>query len=286
MFLEKSLLVFLLITIGVIVGIFIYLLFYSRSKIRKLIGEIEEKNAIVSHYALKLESVEIDLKNNIAFRERAISIVVHDLRSPLSFLHKTLVHLNESSENVAPKMLKRLTTDMSFSSYQILGFVNDLLEWLKSNKKGFIESSNITQLNEFIRSKCAIYIDMAQKKGLDFKIDLKPDYYIKTDVNLLQIVLRNLLDNALKNTDAGAITITGFPKDGKNYIIISDTGYGMTKDKATELEFGVITKKTNESSQIGFRIVYDLVTLLKGKISIATETNKGTAISLELPNSR
>lgn len=256
---------------------------YFRAKIRQLSKEIEDKNAIVSHYALKLESVEIDLKNNIAFRERAISIVVHDLRSPLSFLHKTLVQLNESGDKVAPSMLKRLTSDMSFSSYQILGFVNDLLEWLKNNKKGFIESSTIISLNEFIRTKCAIYMDIAQKKGLDFKIEIKPDYYIKVDVNLLQIILRNLLDNSIKNTESGSITISGYVKANKNYIILSDTGYGMTKDKATELEFGVITKKTTESTQIGFRIVHDLVNLLKGKLSIETECNKGTTIYLELP---
>ena len=283
MFLEKSVLIILFLTLCIISGSFIYMFIYFRAKIRQLSKEIEDKNAIVSHYALKLESVEIDLKNNIAFRERAISIVVHDLRSPLSFLHKTLVQLNESGDKVAPSMLKRLTSDMSFSSYQILGFVNDLLEWLKNNKKGFIESSTIISLNEFIRTKCAIYMDIAQKKGLDFKIEIKPDYYIKVDVNLLQIILRNLLDNSIKNTESGSITISGYVKANKNYIILSDTGYGMTKDKATELEFGVITKKTTESTQIGFRIVHDLVNLLKGKLSIETECNKGTTIYLELP---
>ncbi len=283
MFLEKSVLIISLLTLCIISGSVIYMFIKFRTKIRQLSKEIEDKNDIVSHYALKLESVEIDLKNNIAFRERAISIVVHDLRSPLSFLHKTLVQLNESGDKVAPSMLKRLTSDMSFSSYQILGFVNDLLEWLKNNKKGFIESSTIIPLQEFIRTKCAIYMDIAQKKGLDFKIELKPDYYIKVDVNLLQIILRNLLDNAIKNTESGSITISGYAKGDKNYIILSDTGYGMSKDKATELEFGVITKKTSESTQIGFRIVHDLVNLLKGKLSIETESNKGTTIYLELP---
>ncbi|TDO27028.1 sensor histidine kinase [Sediminibacterium goheungense] len=284
MFSEKITFTILLILLGMAIALIIYLFFHFRTKIRKLTCEIDEKNAILSHYQLKLESVEIDLKNNITFRERAISIVVHDLRSPLSFLHKTLVHLNQSSDAITPKMLKRLTDEMSFSSYQIVGFVNDLLEWLKNNNKGFIESSSIGQLHEFIRSKCAIYIDMAQKKGLEMKIDLKPDYYIRTDFNLLQIILRNLLDNAIKNTDTGSISITGYPKDGKNYIIITDTGNGMSKDKATELEFGVITKKTNESTQIGFRIVHDLATLLKGKIRIITEPNRGSSITLELPN--
>lgn len=284
MFFEKSLLVFGVIVIGLIFSVSVYLFLNYRSRIQKLIKEIEEKNKIISHYVLKLESVEIDLKNNIAFKERAISIVVHDLKSPLSFLHKALVHLDKSFESISPKMLKRLIYEMSFSSYQILGFVNDLLEWLKSNKKGYVESQNIIPLNEFLYSKCAVYIDMAQKKGLNFKIDLKPDYYIKTDSNLLQIIMRNLLDNSIKNTDSGSITITGFLKDGKNHIIISDTGHGMTKDKATELEFGVITKKTTESTQIGFRIVHDLVNLLKGKIRITTDINKGTIINLEIPN--
>lgn len=264
-------------------GLLAYLFVYYRNKIAVLKKELESKSQLASHYALQLESVQIDLKNSISFRERAISIVVHDLKSPLTFLNKAIVHLNESTDGISPQVLKRLTTEMSFTTHQIVGFVNDLLEWLKSNNKEFVESSSVNQLLDFVQNKYAIYANMAKRKGLDFTIDLKPDYYIAADFNLLQIVVRNLLDNALKNTDVGGITLSGYAKDGKNYIIISDTGNGMTKDKASELEYGVITRKTNDSTQIGFRIVHDLVRLLNGKISITTEKDKGTTVTLALP---
>jgi signal transduction histidine kinase len=256
---------------------------HYRQKIAGLERKIKEKNDALTNSMLQLESSRTELKNSIAFRERAISIVVHDLKSPLSFLYRIVNHLHETHDTIAKSQLQKLTGEMSYTTYEIVGFVNDLLDWLNSNQIDFSLRPTMKPFNDFINTKCAIYAEMASRKGLAFNVKSSPDFIISADYNLLQIVIRNLLDNAIKNTEEGSITIDGYSDDASQYIIIADTGIGINKDKAIELEYGVITKKTNESSQIGFRIVYDMVAKMNGKIKIDSVAGKGVTVKIILP---
>ena len=106
---------------------------------------------------------------------------------------------------------------------------------------------------------------------------------MRTDISLLLIVLRNLLDNAIKHTTKGSIAVSGYATERHQFVTISDTGYGINAEKIIELENGVITKKTSESTQIGYRIVYDLVQKMKGNIHIESTEGKGTKITIQLP---
>lgn len=256
----------------------------SKKKIKQLQQELEEKSNALQYSMLQLESSKTELKNNLAFRERTISIVVHDLKSPLTFLHRIVDHLHVSHEGMTKANLSKLTSEMSHTTYQIAGFVNDLLDWLNSTHVDFSLQTDIKPFNDFLQTKMGVYAEIAKKKGLDFQLKAKQDFLLRADFNLLQIVIRNLLDNAIKNTDEGSITINGYADEKNQYIVISDTGIGINNDKAIELEYGVITKKTNASSQIGFRIVYDMVMKMKGKIKIQANSNgTGTSISVILP---
>lgn len=255
---------------------------YKR-RLNALEKELEEKKDALQYSILQLESSKTELKNSLAFRERTISIVVHDLKSPLAFLHRIITHLHESHADISRHSLEKLTSEMRHTTYQIAGFVNDLLDWLNSTHVDFSLKPDIKPFNDFLNSKVGVYAEIAKKKGLAFQLKAKPDFILRADFNLLQIVIRNLLDNAIKNTDTGSVSINGYADESNQYIVISDTGVGMNSDKAMELEYGVITKKTNESSQIGFRIVYDMVLKMKGKIKIQSGDGNGTSVSVILP---
>ncbi|MBI2272575.1 MAG: HAMP domain-containing histidine kinase [Bacteroidetes bacterium] len=269
--------------LAMLLSVFLYVIKSNASKIVALQKELTEKKEALQYSMLQLESSKTELKNSLAFRERAISIVVHDLKSPLAFLYRIISHLHVSHTKMNSTDLEKLTSEMSHTTYQIVGFVNDLLDWLNSNQLSFSLQSDIKPFNDFILAKCAVYSEIANKKGLKFELKAKPDFLLRADFNLLQIVVRNLLDNAIKHTEAGSISINGYADELHQYIVITDTGTGISNDKAMELEYGVITKKTNESSQIGFRIVYDMVVKMNGKIKIRQQAGGGTAITVILP---
>jgi signal transduction histidine kinase len=262
------------------------LLLQLRKQKKNLERVVTQKTEELRFSLLQLEATEVELTNNLAFRERMISIVMHDLKSPLNFVHKIAASMYESNTNISQADLHRLSFELYQTTFDINNFVNNLLQWLNSTKKNIKLSYTTEKLNDFIRNNCAVYFKIASEKKLQFNLLASDNLSITADFSLFSIVLRNLLDNAIKNTREGKIEITAHIDDRLQYIIISDTGSGIAPDKIVELESGVITKKTSESTQIGYRIVYDLMQKMKGSIHIKSTPDKGTHITLQLPAHR
>ncbi len=260
----------------------ILLLQLSKQK-KNLEKVVAQKTEELRFSLLQLEATEVELTNNLAFRERMIGIVMHDLKSPLNFVHKIAASMYESKKALSEEDLHRLSFELYHTTFDITNFVTNLLQWLNSTKKNVKLSFTDERLNEFIRTNCAVYIKIAAEKQLEFEFQSPDSQSITADFSLLSIVLRNLLDNAIKNTRQGKISISAKIDDRLQYIIISDTGTGISADKIIELENGVITKKTTESTQIGYRIVYDLMQKMKGSIHIKSSEGNGTSITLQLP---
>ena len=260
----------------------ILLLQLSKQK-KNLEKVVAQKTEELRFSLLQLEATEVELTNNLAFRERMIGIVMHDLKSPLNFVHKIAASMYESKKALSEEDLHRLSFELYHTTFDITNFVTNLLQWLNSTKKNVKLAFTDERLNAFIRTNCAVYIKIAAEKQLEFEFQSPDSQSITADFSLLSIVLRNLLDNAIKNTRQGKISISAKTDDRLQYITISDTGTGISADKIIELENGVITKKTTESTQIGYRIVYDLMQKMKGSIHIKSSEGNGTSITLQLP---
>jgi len=262
------------------------LLLQLRKQKKNLERVVAQKTEELRFSLLQLEATEVELTNNLAFREKMISIVMHDLKSPLNFVHKIAAAMYESNSTISQTDLHRLSFELYQTTFDINNFVNNLLQWLNSTKKNIKLSYTTEKLNDFIRNNCAVYFKIASEKKLQFNLLASDNISITADFSLFSIVLRNLLDNAIKNTREGKIEITAHIDERLQYIIISDSGSGIAPDKIVELESGVITKKTSESTQIGYRIVYDLMQKMKGSIHIKSAADKGTQITLQLPAHR
>ncbi len=281
---DFGLIEYIFLAVIVIILTIVFVLVKTLRKREKTLKEmVTAKTEELRYSMLQLEANEIVLTNNLAFRERIISIVMHDLKSPLTFVHKIATSLYETHAELSKEDLERLTFELYHTSFDITNFVINLFQWLNSTQQNFKLSFTIQPLNEFIRTSCAVYIKMASEKGLQFEFQSPDSLVLRTDFSLLLIVLRNLLDNAIKHTHKGSISVSGHATERHQFVTISDTGYGITAEKIIELENGVITKKTSESTQIGYRIVYDLVQKMKGNIHIISSEGKGSKITVQLP---
>jgi len=268
------------VVFAVMAAILLLQLSKQKKNLEKLVAQKTEE---LRFSLLQLEATEVELTNNLAFRERMIGIVMHDLKSPLNFVHKIAASMYESNKALSQEDLNRLSFELYHTTFDITNFVSNLLEWLSSTKRNTKLSFTTQRLNEFITSSCAVYMKIAAEKQLEFEFQSPNSQSITADFSILSIVLRNLLDNAIKNTRQGKISISAKTDERLQYITITDTGAGISADKIIELENGVITKKTTESTQIGYRIVYDLTQKMKGSIHIKSSEGKGTSITLQLP---
>ena len=203
------------------------LLLQLRKQKKNLERVVAQKTEELRFSLLQLEATEVELTNNLAFRERMISIVMHDLKSPLNFVHKIAAAMYESNSTISQTDLHRLSFELYQTTFDINNFVNNLLQWLNSTKKNIKLSYTTEKLNDFIRNNCAVYFKIASEKKLQFNLLASDNISITADFSLFSIVLRNLLDNAIKNTREGKIEITAHIDERLQYIIISDSGSGI-----------------------------------------------------------
>jgi signal transduction histidine kinase len=118
----------------------------------------------------------------------------------------------------------------------------------------------------------------------DIRIDKK--MFCHTNNNILSIIIHNLLDNAIKNTDKGQIVINASSDDEKFTFWIKDTGIGMDNDL---IQYYTNRFKNKESEKlilnnfgVGLHFVLELLIILNGNITFSSIINEGTIVTIEV----
>ncbi len=168
------------------------------------------------------------------------------------------------------------------SSNRICQFSTDFLTWYNSQKLGFIIKSEPIELDGFVKDTCAFYSDMARRKGLSIEYTIPPGLTFFSDRNILSIIIRNLVDNAIKYTLSGSIRITAERADEHIHIRISDTGPGMTARKIEEILAYTEEGADKATVTFGYRFITELVRKLGGTLNIVSDPGKGTSVTITL----
>ncbi len=230
-----------------------------------------------------------EMKNEIQkteqMRKEIVANVSHELRTPLTsiigFIKGILDGVIEKEDeekylNIAyeeAKRLKDLTTDIVDVAKLESGNV-------KLNKEDFV-------LNALVKD---VYIEMEElvkEKNLEFILEEKTENIkINADKARMKQVLINVLNNSLKFTDKGSISITIGEAANKPYILMKDTGIGIQKDKTqyvfnkffTANEYGNATT----GAGLGLNIVKNIIDMHGGSIELNSEEGKGTTVKIIL----
>ena len=140
-------------------------------------------------------------------------IISHDLRNPLQSL-KMLLDMaarQNFSENDFKKYLPILSKDVSYTS----GLLNNLLHWTQSQMKGESVNPVNFDLKYVIRDIVDLYTKQAEHKKVELSSDVKESLEVFADINMTELVLRNLVSNAIKFCNENdRITISAKTKDG------------------------------------------------------------------------
>lgn len=264
------------------IGIFFLLVKIWRNRTQKLQELVAVRTEELESSLLKLEASQIELRSNLDFRKRMMNILVHDLKSPIIFIHRLASHLHETYSALTTDEIEHLTSELNNATFSISAFVSDMLSWMSMDQQFSIPVKTEFGLNSFIRNNCSVYFDIASKKNIEIALLSDEEFCINTDHSLFLIIIRNLLDNSIKNTLKGSISIQGVSNKESQQVTLQDTGIGMSKEKAIEIENGIIIRKSTDSSQIGFRIVHDLLKKLDGSIKVQSNST-GTKIIICLP---
>jgi two-component system, sensor histidine kinase LadS len=227
------------------------------------------------------------LEENNQAKDKMLNIIAHDIRSPLNNLSGYL----ELAEKrvVEAGQVQQFVQVLRRNISQIGKTMNNLLNWSLVQKNLIETVPAEVVLSPMIRQIMDTYRFSAEEKGVNLKKNMPEELVVVADVHQLELVLRNLLDNAIKFTPrGGAITIGCRPKAGQVVIYVSDTGNGMLQEEAEKLLNKSSFHTTGHSSNgkgtgLGLQLCKEFVASNGGVLQVKSVPGEGTEFYFSLP---
>jgi two-component system sensor histidine kinase/response regulator len=230
------------------------------------------------------QNIELEKLNSV--KNKFFSIVSHDLRSPLNSL-KMLFELYRKGV-LDEKELSDLLTRLEDTIYTTASFLDNLLEWSKSQLEGMIVEPSAVEIHHIVENNIKLMDSQIKLKVLKVENKIAIDTTVFADSNMINTVVRNLLSNAIKFCNIGdEITFDAKLTNGEVICSISDSGPGIS-DKDKENLFNLThTISTGTSGEKGYHIglilCKDMILQNKGSIQVNSELGKGTTFNITLP---
>ena len=239
------------------------------------------------YYSSKKASSKLLFSNKE--KDKLFRILAHDLKNPFNSLlgFSDLLKQNYNSFSEAERI--DAISEINKSSKKLYDLVKNLLDWVKAQNEGIGASIEIVDLNNLVEQSISLLRQDADNKKINIEIVIEENLKFKSDQDILQTIIRNVLSNSIKFTkEDGKIILTIFSSDKKLSILVKDSGVGMTEIEVKnlfELNEGFTKKGTkNETGTgIGLVIVKELVNKLNGDIEVKSEVNVGTEFLIRLP---
>jgi signal transduction histidine kinase len=251
--------------------------------------EIKKQQTRISKQANELKLKNTELEKMDKTKNRLFSILSHDLREPfnqVSSLLELIKHdaLNEEEKN---NLLNKVQDSLASTSNSL----DNLLHWSKNQLNGFKvdpEKINLLEIINEVKQQNELSLN---HKDLGFKIDVPQNLILKTDRTQLIIILRNLINNAIKFSLVGeSITVRAKELDDVIAIDVIDNGKGISPQKLKELqtlEENISTPGTlnEKGTGIGLMIIKEFLKANYGSLSVESEAGKGSTFTVILPKS-
>ena len=221
-------------------------------------------------------------------RMRFYANITHELRTPLTLIVGPLEDL-QKTHSLSAKNAQKLTV-IHQNAIRLLNLINQLMEFRKvetQNRRLCVERGNIVSPIQDIGLK---YIELNQNPEVEIQVTAEPkDIPMYFDKEVIQIILDNLISNAIKYTPKGIIQIHVCltERNDTTYtdISVSDTGYGISPDALPH----IFERYYQEGSQhqasgtgIGLSLVKSLVELHEGEIDVTSQPDTGSTFRLSL----
>jgi PAS domain S-box-containing protein len=225
-----------------------------------------------------------------ATKDKFFSIIAHDLKSPFNAIIGFSSILNEYIDKKNPEQLKSLVDTIKYSADKTYKLLENLLEWARSQTGRLSFSPEEINLHNFLIEIIGVHEAQASKKDIEIFNQTPKNAVVTADRNMLNTVLRNLLNNAIKYTEKGGTVAVDFEEFSDEIrISVTDTGIGISPENLERL-FDISEKFSEKGTEgesgtgLGLILCKEFIEKHKGRIWAEAGQGSGTIFSFTLPN--
>jgi signal transduction histidine kinase len=223
-------------------------------------------------------------------KDRFISILAHDLRSPFNSLLGFTELLSEKLHELTTQEIDTIATTINNTAQKTFTLLEDTLLWASVQSKKITYSPGLANISSIMTEVTEILEPVAQFKNIRLENNTKEELNTNVDIYMFKAILRNLISNAIKFTNKnGKIEISASYVGSNTVIKVTDNGVGMKQEVIDKL---FSFSRTNSSigtaneagTGLGLILCKDFVDKHNGKIWVESNIGEGTTVSFSIPN--
>lgn len=247
----------------------------------------------ISDYNLELENTIKErtaaLEEAIATKDLMFSIIAHDLKSPFNVILGFTGLLKDKLKKMDFEKSEKLICGMNSQARNTYNLLEDLLTWARDNSNKIAFNPVFCNIESICDEVIYQVKDSAQMKDIAINSYHSSETYVFADKNMVEVILRNLIINAIKFTEAhGKIEIYSIQVGEFIEIAVSDNGIGIEENEKTQLfksDFNLSKQGTanEKGSGLGLAICKRFVERNQGEIWIENNNEKGSTFKFTLP---
>ncbi|HRW99756.1 MAG TPA: HAMP domain-containing sensor histidine kinase, partial [Cyclobacteriaceae bacterium] len=268
----------ILFGVSIIFSIAVYLLVSRNARTRKIANQLlEEKNEEIAK-----QNAELVAMNNT--KDKLFSIVGHDLRSPVTSL-KSLLSMVSKNE-VSPEEFRMIAPKLNRQVIGINETLENILHWSKSQLQGWTQNVDTCNLHDLVGKTKELFQVVADEKNITVENNVARSLSIQCDCNQLELILRNLIHNAIKYTPAGGnVSIHTAVNEASFDICVSDDGIGMTSSQIQKLLSPSDTYTTpgtlgEKGTGLGIYLCKEMAEFNGGLLTVESQIEKGSTFKV------
>ncbi|MBE7552230.1 MAG: hybrid sensor histidine kinase/response regulator [Anaerolineales bacterium] len=272
-------------------------LYHQRSKLEKLVNQLNAKNEILENEIKQRQEAETALQSANRDKDRLFSIISHDLRNPFQVLLGNAELMLEGLEHLSNADIAAMTQSVYRSARTAFNLLENLLTWSRLQQERIEYDPGPVDLHELAENTVALLQETAISKRIRLNHTIEEELFAYADSYMIDTIIRNLTSNALKFTPAeGQVTLSahrnGVSPDQPDAkwveVKVCDTGLGISPEniaKLFKLDVHHTTPGTAQEAGTGLGLILcqEMVKKNGGQIWIESEEKKGTTVIFTVP---
>jgi len=262
------------------------IIIFIRKSYDKERATTEEKTATIELRNKLIVQQKDQLEQSNAEKNKLLSIISHDMRAPFTHIQGYLHLLNQVEINSEERLI--LEKELLNATDQTIEMLSNLLYWSRSQMEGAAVDLMETDLLTILSKTIEIEKTLASKKHIDLSCQINAGTIVFADANMLQLVIRNIINNAIKFTpQGGLINIYTQVLTNECKIIVTDNGTGIDQDKKNTLFLmtsGSTFGTNNEKGVgLGLPLCKEFMERQGGHIEFESTLGKGSSFYISIP---